>query len=47
MVHGVDDGLVPYSQSREMQARLRALGIPTDMITVGTRGRGRQRPGPR
>lgn len=38
MVHGADDGLVPYSQSREMQTRLRALGIPTDMITVGTRG---------
>jgi acetyl esterase/lipase len=38
MVHGADDGLVPYSQSREMQVRLRALGIPTDMITVGTRG---------
>jgi acetyl esterase/lipase len=38
MVHGADDGLVPHSQSREMQARLRALGIPTDMITVGTRG---------
>jgi acetyl esterase/lipase len=40
MVHGVDDGLVPYSQSREMQTRLRALGIPTDMFTVGTRGSG-------
>src|SRR5688572_2152033 len=38
LVHGADDGLVPYSQSREMQARLLALGIPTDMITVGTRG---------
>lgn len=38
LVHGADDGLVPYSQSREMQARLRGLGIPTDMITVGTRG---------
>jgi acetyl esterase/lipase len=40
MVHGVDDGLVPYSQSREMQTRLRALGVPTDMITVGSRGSG-------
>jgi len=38
LVHGADDGLVPYSQSREMQSRLLALGIPTDMITVGTRG---------
>jgi acetyl esterase/lipase len=38
LVHGADDGLVPYSQSREMQARLLALSVPTDMITVGTRG---------
>jgi acetyl esterase/lipase len=40
IVHGVDDGLVPTSQSREMQSRLRALGIPTDELTVGTRGPG-------
>ena len=26
LVHGADDGLVPYSQSREMQARLLGLG---------------------
>ncbi len=38
LVHGADDGLVPYSQSREIQARLRGLNIPTDMVTVGTRG---------
>lgn len=38
LVHGVDDGLVPYSQSREIQTRLLALGVPTDMYTVGTRG---------
>ena len=38
IVHGVDDGLVPNSQSREMQSRLRTLGIPTDVITAGTRG---------
>jgi acetyl esterase/lipase len=38
LVHGADDGLVPYSQSREMQARLLGLGVPTDMVTVGTRG---------
>ena len=40
IVHGIDDGLVPNSQSREMQSRLRALGIPTDVITAGTRGPG-------
>jgi acetyl esterase/lipase len=44
LVQGADDGLVPYSQSREMQSRLVALGIPTDMITVGTRGE-RSEPG--
>ena len=38
LVHGADDGLVPYNQSREIQARLRALGLPVDMVTVGTRG---------
>jgi acetyl esterase/lipase len=38
LVHGADDGLVPYSQSREMQAALRSTGMPVDMITVGTRG---------
>jgi acetyl esterase/lipase len=38
IVHGVDDGLVPNSQSREMQGRLRELGVPTDVLTVGTRG---------
>jgi acetyl esterase/lipase len=38
LVHGADDGLVPYAQSREIQSRLRALNIPADMITVGTRG---------
>src|SRR5438105_1756053 len=38
LVHGVDDGLVPYDQSREMQARLRQVGIPTDFFTAGTRG---------
>jgi acetyl esterase/lipase len=38
IVHGVDDGLVPNSQSREMQSRLLALGIPTDVFTAGTRG---------
>jgi acetyl esterase/lipase len=38
LVQGVDDGLVPYSQSREIQSRLRALGMPVDMFTVATRG---------
>jgi acetyl esterase/lipase len=38
LVHGADDGLVPYSQSREMQAALRRVGLPVDMFTVGTRG---------
>jgi acetyl esterase/lipase len=38
MVHGVGDGLVPYDQSREMQARLRQVGIPVEFFTAGTHG---------
>jgi hypothetical protein len=34
-IHGVDDGLVPYNQSREITAELRLLGVPTEMVTVG------------
>jgi hypothetical protein len=40
VVQGVDDGLVPYNQSRELVAGLRAAGIPVDDVTVGTRGAG-------
>jgi hypothetical protein len=40
VVQGVDDGLVPYNQSRELVAGLRASGIPVDDVTVGTRGSG-------
>jgi hypothetical protein len=40
VVQGVDDGLVPYNQSREIVAELRASGIPVDDVTVGTRGDG-------
>ena len=38
MVHGVGDGLVPYDQSREMQARLRQVSIPVEFFTAVTRG---------
>jgi acetyl esterase/lipase len=37
MVHGVGDGLVPYNQSREMAARLREVGVPVDLYSVGIR----------
>jgi pimeloyl-ACP methyl ester carboxylesterase len=37
MVHGVGDGLVPYNQSREMAARLREVGVPVDLYSVGLR----------
>jgi hypothetical protein len=37
VIHGVDDGLVPYNQSREITALMREAGIPTEMITVGRR----------
>jgi pimeloyl-ACP methyl ester carboxylesterase len=33
-VHDVNDGLVPYDQGREMQAAVRAIGVPSDFITV-------------
>jgi acetyl esterase/lipase len=38
MVHAVDDGLVGYNQSPEMNARLRQVGIPVDFWTAVTRG---------
>ena len=38
MIHGLDDGLVPYNQTREMAERLRSLGRFTDVYTVLTRG---------
>lgn len=34
IVHGLDDGLVPYNQSRELATLLRANGLPTSMYTV-------------
>lgn len=37
LVHGLDDGLVPYNQSREMAAALAAAGVPYDLYTVGRR----------
>lgn len=40
VVQGVDDGLVPYNQSRELVAGLRASHIPVDDVTAGTRGAG-------
>lgn len=38
MVHGVGDGLVPHDQSREMQARLRQVGIPVEFFSAVTHG---------
>ena len=40
LVHGVEDGLVPYNQSREIVALLRAHGVAADMTTVGRKGDG-------
>jgi hypothetical protein len=40
LVHGVDDGLVPYNQSREMAAALRGAGVPAEVHTVLTRESG-------
>lgn len=33
-VHGVDDGLIPYNQSRELAALLGAHRVPLDVLTV-------------
>lgn len=35
LIHGVDDGLVPYNQAREMAGLLGANEIPYDSFTVG------------
>ena len=40
VVQGVDDGLVPYNQSRELVAALRAERMTVDDVTAGTRGDG-------
>jgi acetyl esterase/lipase len=40
LVHGLDDGLVPYNQTREMAARLAEVGVAYDVFTVATRGDG-------
>jgi len=37
LVHGVEDGLVPYNQSREMTEALRANGVPAELYSVLTR----------
>ena len=37
IVHGLADGLVPHNQSRELQALLRAQGVPVDMWTAVTK----------
>lgn len=40
VVHGLLDGLVTHNQSRELQALLRARGVPVDMWTAVTRAQG-------
>jgi alpha-L-fucosidase 2 len=34
LVHGTADTTVPYDQSVQLQARLRALGVPCDLLTI-------------
>lgn len=36
LTHGLNDGLVPYDQGREMAAALRATGVPVEFHTVTT-----------
>jgi alpha/beta hydrolase family protein len=40
LVHGFDDGLVPYDQSREMANTLRAEQIPVEFYSIAGRGKG-------
>lgn len=35
VIHGFDDGLVPYNQAREMTTALLRAGLPTDVFSVG------------
>lgn len=37
VVHALDDGLVPYNQSRELVAALGAAAVPVDLYTIGRR----------
>ena len=37
VIHGFDDGLVPYNQAREMVAALVGARIPTDMFSIARR----------
>lgn len=39
IVQAVDDGLVPYDQTREFAPALAAAGVPVDVFTVITRGK--------
>lgn len=41
MVHGVDDGTVPFNQTTEMFSLLVGEDVPTDLFTVGRHGDGR------
>lgn len=40
LVHGIDDGLVPTTQSREMMLALNLTGTPAHLYTVGGTGSG-------
>ncbi len=40
VVHALEDGLVPYNQSREIVAELAARQIPVESYTVGQKGDG-------
>lgn len=34
-IHGVDDGLIPYNQAREIHGLLARAGVPTHLYTIG------------
>lgn len=37
VIHGLDDGLVPHNQGRELATALRGVGIATEFLTVARR----------
>ena len=43
VIHGLDDGLVPYNQAREISSRLFEAQIPTELVTIGEKSKESER----
>ncbi len=46
LIHGDADVLVPYEQSALMQAALRGVGVPVELLCIPGAGHGPDFPGP-